>query len=142
MRLGTVSSENTRGHQKLSYVAAPVCERAAKPLYRHAKPRVKLSPQSVKQKSVSSALSRYTFFGKIASTGAQAHALFDADAAQSYPAFSLKGLCTSRSYGQCRESERYAAVSEIFVRGGCQPKGGWHVYRHDSTYSRVIALIN
>jgi len=26
------------------------------------------------------------------------------------------------------------------VRCGCQPKGGWHVYRHDSTYNRVIWL--
>jgi hypothetical protein len=50
--------------------------------------------------------SAYKFSTKNTSTGARAHALFDADAARSYPAFSLKGLCASRSCGKCGESER------------------------------------
>jgi hypothetical protein len=49
---------------------------------------------------------------KITSTMLRAHALFDADAARSYPAFSLKGLCASRFCGQCGESERSAAESK------------------------------
>jgi hypothetical protein len=44
--------------------------------------------------------------GKFTSTTLQAHALFDADAARSYPAFSLEGLSASRFCGQCRKFER------------------------------------